>query len=49
MVLNVAVTVVAAAMVIAQVPVPEQPPPLQPVNVVLASGTADKTTGVVAR
>src|SRR2546422_49852 len=43
---NVAVTVVAAFNATMQVPVPEQPPPLQPVKVELASGVAVKVTAV---
>src|SRR5882724_183139 len=43
---NVAVTVVAALIVTMQVPVPEQPPPLQPVTVELASGVALKVMAV---
>src|SRR5216117_2790271 len=43
---NVAVTEVAAFTVTMQVPVPEQPPPLQPVKVELASGVAVKVTAV---
>src|SRR5437773_1471383 len=43
---NVAVTEVAAFRVTMQVPVPEQPPPLQPVKVELASGVAVKVTAV---
>src|SRR5437773_5218896 len=43
---NVAVTEVAAFIVTMQVPVPEQPPPLQPVKVELASGVAVKVTAV---
>src|SRR5213076_2587955 len=38
--LNVAVTVVAALKVTVQVPVPEQPPPLQPVKIEPAAGVA---------
>src|SRR5207249_1004547 len=38
--LNVAVTVVAALKVTVQVPVPEQPPPLQPVKIEPAAGAA---------
>ena len=37
---KVAVTVCAALIVTVQVPVPEQPPPLQPVNVEPAAGVA---------
>src|SRR5678815_2937607 len=33
-------------MLTVQVPVPEQPPPLQPVNVAVADGTAVKVTSV---
>src|SRR6059036_3013359 len=43
---NVAVTEVAAFVVTVQVPVPEQPLPLQPVKVELASGVAVKVTAV---
>src|SRR5436190_1720643 len=43
---NVAVTEVAAFTVTMQVPEPEQPPPLQPVKVELASGVAVKVTAV---
>ena len=39
-------TVVAALSVTVQVPVPEQPPPLQPVNVDPAAGVAVKVTAV---
>jgi len=39
---NVAVTAVAAATVTAHVPVPEQPPPLQPENTLPAAGVAVK-------
>jgi len=42
----VAVTVVAALSVTVQVPVPEQPPPLQPLNVDPAAGAAVKVTTV---
>jgi hypothetical protein len=41
-----ALTVRAALMVTVQVPVPEQPPPLQPVNVAVEEGTAVKVTSV---
>src|SRR5690242_8172805 len=41
---NVAVTAVAAATVTAHVPVPEQPPPLQPENTLPAAGVAVKVT-----
>src|SRR5206468_7389252 len=41
-----AVTVVAAFSVTAQVPVPEQPPPLHPVNVEPAAGVAVRVTTV---
>jgi hypothetical protein len=41
-----AVTVVAAFTVTAHVPVPEQPPPLQPLNVEPAAGAAVKVTTV---
>jgi hypothetical protein len=43
---NVAVTAWAALMVTAQVPVPVQPPPLQPVKVDPAAGVAVKVTAV---
>jgi len=43
---NVAVTVVAAFRVTTQVPVPEQPPPLQPVNVEPVCGDAVRVTTV---
>jgi hypothetical protein len=43
---NVAVTVVAALSVTVQVPVPEQPPPLQPEKVEPATGVAVKVTAV---
>src|SRR5437773_1872766 len=43
---KVAVTEVAAFSVTMQVPVPEQPPPLQPVKVELASGVAVRVTAV---
>ena len=43
---KVAVTAWAALMVTAQVPVPVQPPPLQPVNVEPAAGVAVKVTAV---
>jgi len=43
---NVAVTEAAALIVTVQGPVPEQPPPLQPVKVELASGVAVKVTAV---
>src|SRR5436309_10711154 len=43
---NVAVTVVAAFNVTVHVPVPEQPPPLQPVNVEPAAGVAVNVTTV---
>jgi hypothetical protein len=42
----VAVTVVAAVSVTVQVPVPEQPPPLQPVKAEPAAGAAVKVTAV---
>jgi hypothetical protein len=42
----VAVTVVAAVSVTVHVPVPEQPPPLQPVKVEPAAGTAVRVTVV---
>src|SRR5881409_3763189 len=41
---KVALTVVAAATVTTHAPVPEQPPPLQPVNVLPAAGVAVKVT-----
>ena len=44
--LKLAVTVVAALMVTAHVPVPEQPPPLQPANVDPPAAAAVKVTGV---
>jgi len=44
--LNVAVTVVDAFMVTAQVPVPEQPPPLQPVKVDPPAAAAVRVTTV---
>src|SRR4029453_3900304 len=43
---KVAVTVVAALSVTVQVPVPEHPPPLQPVKVEPAAGVAVKVTAV---
>src|SRR5207302_782519 len=43
---KVAVTVCAAFIVTVQVPVPEQPPPLQPVKVEPAAGAAVKVTAV---
>jgi hypothetical protein len=43
---NVAVTAVAAFSVTVQVPVPEQPPPLQPVKVEPAAGVAVRVTAV---
>src|SRR2546422_6535357 len=43
---KVAVTVVAALRVTVQVPVPEHPPPLQPVKVEPAAGAAVKVTAV---
>ena len=43
---NDAVTVVAAETVTTQVPVPEQPPPLQPVKVEPAAGVAVSVTAV---
>ena len=45
-VVNVAVTVVSAVRVTTQVPVPEQPPPLQPVKVEPAAGVAVSVTVV---
>ena len=41
---KVAVTVVAAVRETVQVPVPEQPPPLQPVKVEPAAGLAERVT-----
>src|SRR5436189_5076263 len=43
---KVAVTVCAALIVTVQVPVPEQPPPLQPVKVEPAAGAAVSVTAV---
>jgi len=43
---KVAVTVCAALIVAVHVPVPEQPPPLQPVNVEPAAGVAVNVTRV---
>src|SRR5207247_665997 len=43
---KVAVTVVAALSVTVQVPVPEQPPPLQPLKIEPAAGAAVRVTGV---
>ena len=43
---KVAVTVRAALIVTLQEPVPEQPPPLQPVNVEPAAGVAVRMTAV---
>ena len=43
---KVAVTVVAADIVTVHAPVPEQPPPLQPVNVEPAAGVAVSITAV---
>ena len=43
-----AVTVVAAATVTTHVPVPEQPPPLQPVNELPAAGVAVRVTSAPA-
>ena len=42
--MNVAVTLVAALNVTTQAPVPEQPPPLHPVNVEPVAGVAVKVT-----
>src|SRR2546428_7881907 len=44
--LNVAVTVVAALKVTVQAPVPEQPPPLQPVKIEPAAGAAVSVTAL---
>src|SRR5262249_58093693 len=44
--MKVAVTDCAALIVTVQVPVPEQPPPLQPVNVDPAAGVALRMTAV---
>jgi len=44
--LKVAVTVVAAFMVTVQLPVPEQPPPLQPEKVEPPAGLAVRVTAV---
>ena len=44
--MKVAVTVVAAESVTVQLPVPEQPPPLQPVKVEPAAGAAVSVTAV---
>jgi hypothetical protein len=44
--LKFALTVLAALMLTVQVPVPEQPPPLQPVNVAVEDGMAVKVTSV---
>jgi hypothetical protein len=44
--LNVAVTAVAAVTVTTQVPVPEHPPPVQPVNVEPSAGNAVSVTAV---
>lgn len=44
--LNVAVTVIVESMVTTQVPVPEQPPPLQPAKIALAPGVAVSVTMV---
>jgi hypothetical protein len=46
MAVNVAVTVRAAPRVTVHVPVPVQPPPLQPLNVKLVAGVAINTTEV---
>src|SRR2546426_7702852 len=43
---NVAVTVVAAVRVTVQVPLPEQPPPVQPLKVEPAAGAAVSVTAV---
>ena len=45
---NVAVTVVAAFIVTIQLPVPEHPPPDQPLNILFDPCTAVKVTGVPA-
>ena len=44
---KVAATVAAAVMLTMQVPVPEQPPPDQPVNVEPVAGVADRVTVVL--
>ena len=44
--MNVAVTLTALFMVTVHVPVPEHPPPDQPVNVEPAAGTGVSVTGV---
>ena len=44
--MNVAVTVVGAFTVTVQEPVPEQPPPVQPMNDVPTAGAADSVTCV---